>query len=105
MNGISGAVSARPSVAPATSIARLASRTLRNTESQYHDGHLANAAVRASGTPTSVLCATEQPVDFRNIIRLAILDPMVATTRLSVPGTLRYRPIAVRTVAEAARLV
>src|SRR6185436_14122394 len=30
---------------------------------------------------------------------------MVATIRLSVPGTLRYRPIAVRTVAEAARLV
>ena len=36
---------------------------------------------------------------------LAILDPMVATIRLSVPGTLRYRPIAVRAVAEAARLV
>jgi anti-sigma regulatory factor (Ser/Thr protein kinase) len=30
---------------------------------------------------------------------------MVATIRLSVPGALRYRPIAVRTVAEAARLV
>src|SRR6267378_2021616 len=30
---------------------------------------------------------------------------MAATIRLSVPGTLRYRPIAVRTVAEAARLV
>lgn len=30
---------------------------------------------------------------------------MVATIRLSVPGTLRYRPIAVRTIAEAARLV
>jgi anti-sigma regulatory factor (Ser/Thr protein kinase) len=30
---------------------------------------------------------------------------MVATIRLSVPGTLRYRPIAVRAVAEAARLV
>jgi len=30
---------------------------------------------------------------------------MVATIRLSVPGTLRYRPIAVRVVAEAARLV
>jgi anti-sigma regulatory factor (Ser/Thr protein kinase) len=30
---------------------------------------------------------------------------MVATIRLSVPGTLRYRPIAVRVIAEAARLV
>lgn len=30
---------------------------------------------------------------------------MVSPIRLSVPGTLRYRPIAVRTVAEAARLV
>jgi anti-sigma regulatory factor (Ser/Thr protein kinase) len=30
---------------------------------------------------------------------------MVATIHLSVPGTLRYRPIAVRVVAEAARLV
>ena len=30
---------------------------------------------------------------------------MVATIRLSVPGTLRYRSTAVRTVAEAARLV
>src|SRR6185295_3683335 len=30
---------------------------------------------------------------------------MAATIRLSVPGTLRYRPIAVRAVAEAARLV
>jgi anti-sigma regulatory factor (Ser/Thr protein kinase) len=30
---------------------------------------------------------------------------MVAPIRLSVPGTLRYRPIAVRAVAEAARLV
>jgi anti-sigma regulatory factor (Ser/Thr protein kinase) len=30
---------------------------------------------------------------------------MVATIRLSVPGTLRYREIAVRVVAEAARLV
>jgi anti-sigma regulatory factor (Ser/Thr protein kinase) len=30
---------------------------------------------------------------------------MAAMIRLSVPGTLRYRPIAVRTVAEAARLV
>src|SRR5881628_2460382 len=30
---------------------------------------------------------------------------MVATIRISVPGTLRYRPIAVRVVAEAARLV
>jgi anti-sigma regulatory factor (Ser/Thr protein kinase) len=30
---------------------------------------------------------------------------MVATIRLSVPGALRYRPIAVRVVAEAARIV
>ena len=30
---------------------------------------------------------------------------MAAPIRLSVPGTLRYRPIAVRAVAEAARLV
>src|ERR1044071_3796958 len=30
---------------------------------------------------------------------------MVATIRLSVPGALRYRPVAVRAVAEAARLV
>jgi anti-sigma regulatory factor (Ser/Thr protein kinase) len=30
---------------------------------------------------------------------------MVATIRLSVPGMLRYRAVAVRTVAEAARLV
>ena len=30
---------------------------------------------------------------------------MAAPIRLSVPGTLRYRPIAVRMVAEAARLV
>jgi len=30
---------------------------------------------------------------------------MAAPIRLSVPGTLRYRPVAVRTVAEAARLV
>jgi anti-sigma regulatory factor (Ser/Thr protein kinase) len=30
---------------------------------------------------------------------------MVTPIRLSVPGTLRYRPIAVRAVAEAARLV
>lgn len=30
---------------------------------------------------------------------------MAAPIRLSVPGTLRYRPIAVRVVAEAARLV
>lgn len=30
---------------------------------------------------------------------------MVAPIRLTVPGTLRYRPIAVRVVAEAARLV
>jgi serine/threonine-protein kinase RsbW len=30
---------------------------------------------------------------------------MVPPIRLSVPGTLRYRPIAVRAVAEAARLV
>jgi len=30
---------------------------------------------------------------------------MAATIRISVPGTLRYRPIAVRAVAEAARLV
>lgn len=30
---------------------------------------------------------------------------MVSPIRLSVPGTLRYRPIAVRAVAEAARLV
>src|SRR5262245_6476182 len=105
MIGISGAVSARPSVAPATSIARFASRTLRNTESQYHDGHLANATgarfCAAYITPRS----PSEPTDFHNIIRLAILDPMVATIRLSVPGTLRYRPIAVRTVAEAARLV
>jgi len=36
---------------------------------------------------------------------LGILGPMVATIRLSVPGALRYRPIAVRAVAEAARLV
>jgi len=36
---------------------------------------------------------------------LAILVQMVAPIRLSVPGTLRYRPIAVRVVAEAARLV
>src|SRR6201991_4486263 len=30
---------------------------------------------------------------------------MAATIRLSVPGTLRYRDVAVRIVAEAARLV
>src|SRR5678815_5956882 len=30
---------------------------------------------------------------------------MAATIRLSVPGTLRYRDLAVRIVAEAARLV
>lgn len=30
---------------------------------------------------------------------------MVATIRISVPGTLRYRSVAVRVVAEAARLV
>lgn len=30
---------------------------------------------------------------------------MVAPIRLTVPGTLRYRPVAVRVVAEAARLV
>jgi anti-sigma regulatory factor (Ser/Thr protein kinase) len=30
---------------------------------------------------------------------------MAAPIRLSVPGTLRYRPVAVRAVAEAARLV
>jgi hypothetical protein len=32
MIGMSGAVIARPSTAPATSIARLATRTLRNTK-------------------------------------------------------------------------
>src|ERR1041384_137971 len=42
---------------------------------------------------------------FRNACGLAILEPMVTPIRLSVPGTLRYRPIAVRAVAEAARLV
>jgi anti-sigma regulatory factor (Ser/Thr protein kinase) len=35
----------------------------------------------------------------------AKLDPMAAPIRLTVPGTLRYRSIAVRVVAEAARLV
>lgn len=34
-----------------------------------------------------------------------ILVEMVPTIRLTVPGTLRYRSIAVRVVAEAARLV
>jgi len=45
-------------------------------------------------------------VDFRKP-RFAGYAPgqMAAPIRLSVPGTLRYRPIAVRTVAEAARLV
>jgi serine/threonine-protein kinase RsbW len=35
----------------------------------------------------------------------AILDHVTAMIRLTVPGTLRYRAIAVRVVAEAARLV
>jgi len=34
-----------------------------------------------------------------------MLRAMAAPIRLTVPGTLRYRPIAVRVVAEAARLV
>jgi serine/threonine-protein kinase RsbW len=34
-----------------------------------------------------------------------MLGSMAAPIRLTVPGTLRYRPIAVRVVAEAARLV
>lgn len=42
---------------------------------------------------------------FATTATLVILGSMVATIRLSVPGTLRYRPIAVRAVAEAARLV
>ena len=36
---------------------------------------------------------------------MAILGGMAATIQLTVPGTLRYRSVAVRVVAEAARLV
>ncbi len=42
---------------------------------------------------------------FRATRGLVILLAMAATIRLSVPGTLRYRAIAVRVVAESARLV
>ncbi len=40
-----------------------------------------------------------------HVTRLLSCARWLATIRLSVPGTLRYRDIAVRVVAEAARLV
>src|SRR5213075_1328714 len=82
MIGIRGAVNASPSAAPTTSIVRLARRTLRNTESAYHDEHT------SAGREVWLFFAS-----------------MVAPIRLTIPGTLRYRAIAVRAVAEAARLV
>src|SRR4051812_5275563 len=76
MIGMKGAEMARPTAPPSTSIARLASRTLRSMEEPYH--------VEES--------------------RLSS-EPMAAPIRLTLPGTLRYRALAVRAVAEAARLV
>ena len=77
MTGMSGAVTARPTAAPSTSIARLAIRTLRSMARPYHG---------------AVACWYPG-------------RSMAAPIRLTVPGTLRYRAIAVRVVAEAARLV
>src|SRR5574337_1179124 len=77
MSGIRGAVTARPTAAPAMSIARLASRTVRCMTD------------RTTPVPLSVLSCL----------------CMAAPIRLTVPGTLRYRAIAVRVVAESARLV
>src|SRR6185503_12022564 len=76
MSGISGAVTASPTAAPSTSIARLAKRTLRSMADRT----------------TSLLWSPE-------------MAALAAPIRLSVPGTLRYRALAVRLVAEAARLV
>src|ERR1700761_3128280 len=73
---MSGAVTASPTAAPSTSIARLAKRTLRSMADRT----------------TSLLWSPEMAAS-------------AAPIRLSVPGTLRYRAIAVRLVAEAARLV
>src|SRR4051812_4874664 len=76
MIGITGAEMARPTTPPSTSIARLASRTLRSMTGPYH-------------VPPSQLSSAS----------------MAAPIRLTLPGTLRFRALAVRAVAEAARLV
>src|SRR3990167_8678836 len=75
MTGMSGAVTTSPIAPPMISIARLAIRTLRRmAHGTMHD--------------TSLLLSLS----------------MAAPIRISVPGTLRYRDMAVRVVAEAARL-
>src|SRR5262245_20945333 len=79
MIGITGAVTAIPTREPRTSIARFAMRTLRNMPlRRYHVG-----------------AATCYPGP----------DMGAPSIRLTVPGTLRHRAIAVRVVAEACRLV
>src|SRR5262245_15932716 len=76
MKGMSGADTASPIAAPSMSMARFAIRTLRRI------------GPRTMHITSLVGCAS-----------------MAATIRLSVPGTLRFRDLAVRIVAEAARLV
>src|SRR6185436_8363918 len=101
MTGISGAVSISPSAEPTTSIVRLATRTLRNTGPGYH-GAPPSAPTAGGFIPMVVrrACALSREPGV-----WLCLVPMAAPIRLTVPGTLRYRPIAVRVVAEAARLV
>src|SRR5512135_3227157 len=76
MTGISGALTASPTAAPSTSSARLTIRTERS---------MAQRTMQDFG--------------------LVMLAEMAAPIRLTVPGTLHYRAVAVRVVAEAARLV
>src|SRR5262245_6454386 len=76
MSGMSGAVTASPIAAPSISIVRLTIRTL---------------TLMAPRT--------------LHIASLLGFSLMLATIRLSVPGTLRFRDVAVRAVGEAARLV
>src|SRR6185436_1918923 len=101
MTGISGAVSISPSAEPTTSIVRLARRTLRNTGPGYH-GAPPSAPTAGGFIPMVVrrACALSREPGV-----WLCLVPMAAPIKLTVPGTLRYRPVAVRVVAEAARLV
>src|SRR5689334_5360013 len=102
MTGISGAVSISPSAEPTTSIVRLARRTLRNTGPGYHGAPALRAPTAGGFIPMAVrrACALSREPG----VWLCSV-PMAAPIRLTVPGTLRYRPVAVRVVAEAARLV
>jgi serine/threonine-protein kinase RsbW len=80
MTGITGAAMASPTKDPTTSMARFAMRTLRN-----------------------IRCDATTAVPSPGIVGPTMGAP--ATIRLTAPGTLRHRAIAVRVVAEACRLV